>query len=303
MIGVAEAAMQTHIPGSGLHDRTTDHTLVGDRVLLRLHVSEAARHRHQLVYEAVVELLRARGIAGATVLRAIMGFGRRRVVHGPMNEIASISMPVVVECVDDAERVAAVLPELDAIIESGLITLERARVIVYRDNEPAPRPEEPMSENALPSHRAATDPVDVATAHVHGMKGERTLMRIHIGESDRHEGQPLYAAIVQLLRERHYAGATVFRAVLGFGAHARVHRQKMLQLSSDLPIVVECIETEERIAAILPELDRMIGGGLVTLERVRVIMYRPDLQASGRSGTWTTDVTGRWQPDDPKSGH
>jgi PII-like signaling protein len=191
-------------------------------------------------------------------------------------------MPIVVECVDDADRIAAVLPEIDALLDRGLVTLERARVIVYRDHDSAPRPQgeggggggKQMSESERVPRDA--DPVDAATAHVHGLKGERTLMRIHIGENDKHEGQPLYAAIVELLRERHYAGATVFRGVLGFGAHARVHRATLLQLSSDLPIVLECVETEERIAAILPDLDRMIGGGLVTLERVRVIMYRPD---------------------------
>ena len=107
-----------------------------------------------------------------------------------------------------------------------------------------------------------------------GLTGERTLMRIHIGERDKFDGRPLYEAIVHLLRDRHYAGATVVRAVMGFGASAHLRTDRIEVLSLDLPIVVEVIETEERIQAILPELDRMIGGGLVTLERVRVIVYR-----------------------------
>ncbi|HEU4698362.1 MAG TPA: DUF190 domain-containing protein [Gemmatimonadales bacterium] len=110
---------------------------------------------------------------------------------------------------------------------------------------------------------------------MHGLRGERTLMRIHIGERDKWEGRPLYEAIVRLLRDRHYAGATVLRAVMGFGASAHLRTEKVLDLSLDLPIVVECVETAERIQAILPELDRMIGGGLITLERVDVITYRP----------------------------
>ena len=109
---------------------------------------------------------------------------------------------------------------------------------------------------------------------MHGLTGERVLMRIHIGESDRWEGRPLYEAIVALLRSRHYAGCTVTRAIMGFGARARVHTDRILRLSADLPLVVECVETAERIDAILPELDRMLGGGLITLEQVRVIMYR-----------------------------
>lgn len=109
----------------------------------------------------------------------------------------------------------------------------------------------------------------------HGLTGERTLMRVHIGERDKFKGKPLYQAIVELLRERHYAGATVFRAIMGFGATAKLRTDRIEVLSLDLPIVVECVETEERIQAILPDLDSMIGGGLITLERARVVVYRP----------------------------
>ena len=109
-----------------------------------------------------------------------------------------------------------------------------------------------------------------------GLTGERTLMRIHLGERDKYQGRPLYESIVHLLRTRGFAGATVFRGIMGFGASAGVHTEKVLRLSLDPPIVVECVDTEERIQEILPELDRMIGGGLITLERARVIVYRPE---------------------------
>lgn len=133
---------------------------------------------------------------------------------------------------------------------------------------------------------------------MHGFKGERTLMRIHIGERDKYHGKPLFHAIVELLRARHYAGATVFRAMMGFGASAKIRSDRIEVLSLDLPIVVECVDTEERIAAILPELDEMIGGGLITLERARVIMYRPDLPPEQRTGSWPIDVTGRLSKPD-----
>ncbi len=109
---------------------------------------------------------------------------------------------------------------------------------------------------------------------MHGFTGERVLMRIHIGESDKYRGKPLYQELVELLRRRHYAGATVFRGIMGFGASSKVHTDRFLELSSDLPIVVECVETEARIDAILPEIDDMIGGGLITLEKANVIVYR-----------------------------
>jgi len=110
---------------------------------------------------------------------------------------------------------------------------------------------------------------------MHGLAGERVLMRIHIGERDRFEGKPLYTAIVELLRARKYAGATVLRAIMGFGASSTLHTDRIEVLSLDLPIVVECVETAERIEAILPEIDEMIGGGLITLEKANVIIYRP----------------------------
>jgi hypothetical protein len=109
----------------------------------------------------------------------------------------------------------------------------------------------------------------------HGLTGERVLMRIHVGERDRWRGRPLWEAILDLLRARGAAGATVVRAVAGFGASAHVHSDRVLQLSTDLPLIVECVDTEARIQAFLSELDGMIGGGLITLERVRVIVYRP----------------------------
>lgn len=123
----------------------------------------------------------------------------------------------------------------------------------------------------------------------HGLKGERMLMRIHIGENDKFDGKPLYQQIVELLRHRHYAGCTVFRGIMGFGANAHLHTDRFLELSSDLPIVVECVDTPERIEEILPELDDMIGGGLITLERARVIMYRADLPEERRTGSWKID--------------
>ena len=116
---------------------------------------------------------------------------------------------------------------------------------------------------------------------MHGLKGERVLMRVHIGERDKFHGKPLYVAIVELLRARHYAGATVYRGIMGFGASSTVHTDRIEVLSLDLPIIVECIETAERIDAILPELDGMIGGGLITLERANVIMYRPHSDTEG----------------------
>ena len=103
---------------------------------------------------------------------------------------------------------------------------------------------------------------------------EGKLLRIFIGEADRWHGRPLYEAIVEEARRRGLAGATVWKGFMGFGAHSRLHTAKVLRLSEDLPIVIEIVDSPEKIAEFLPDLDAMIGEGLVTLERAEILLYR-----------------------------
>ena len=103
---------------------------------------------------------------------------------------------------------------------------------------------------------------------------EGCLLRIFIGESDHWHGKPLYEAIVLKARELHLAGATVLRGPMGFGAHSRMHTAKILRLSEDLPIVIEIVDSQEKINELMPFIDEMVGEGLVTQEKVRVIKYR-----------------------------
>lgn len=100
------------------------------------------------------------------------------------------------------------------------------------------------------------------------------LLRIFIGESDRHEGLPLYEWIVRQARENGLAGATVLRGLEGYGAHSRLHKAKILRLASDLPLVVEIVDTEEKIQAFLPLIDDAVDEGLATVEKVEVHFYR-----------------------------
>jgi PII-like signaling protein len=106
------------------------------------------------------------------------------------------------------------------------------------------------------------------------LEGTGLLVRIYLGESDRWHGKPLYQAIVELLRSRGIAGATVLRGIEGFGAKQHVHSTRILSLSEDLPVLIEAVDEEARIRAILPDLDQMLGDGLMTLEKVEVIAYR-----------------------------
>ena len=108
------------------------------------------------------------------------------------------------------------------------------------------------------------------------LPSEAELLRIFIGESDRHQGRPLYELIVEEARARGLAGATVLQRTLGFGANSRMHTAKILRLSEDLPMVIEIVDESERIAAFLPVLGNLISEGMVTLEKVRVFRYRHD---------------------------
>src|SRR5215212_1405000 len=107
-------------------------------------------------------------------------------------------------------------------------------------------------------------------------EGQAHLLRIFVNESDRSEGRALYEAIVRAAREQGLAGATAMRAIEGFGAGGRIHSVKVLHLSEDVPIVVEIIDTPERIAAFLPTLDKIVAEGIVTVEKVHILTYRPN---------------------------
>jgi PII-like signaling protein len=106
------------------------------------------------------------------------------------------------------------------------------------------------------------------------LEGEGKLVRVFIGESDRWHGRPLYEAIVRRVREAGYAGATVVRGIEGFGADSRIHTSRILRLSEDLPVVIEIVDTAQRVEELLPMLDGMVSEGLVTVEPVEIVWYR-----------------------------
>lgn len=107
------------------------------------------------------------------------------------------------------------------------------------------------------------------------LDGHQVLMRIFIGEADRHGSKPLYQALVELFRREGVAGATVLRGTMGFGAKSHLHTANLLRLSQDLPVVIEVVDTQETIDRLLPRLDEMVLEGLITMEKVRVVRYAP----------------------------
>jgi PII-like signaling protein len=113
------------------------------------------------------------------------------------------------------------------------------------------------------------------------IEGPALLVRVYVGESDQWHGQPLYQAIVRFFRERGIAGATVLRGIEGYGARAHLHTTRILRLSQDLPVLIEAVDREDRLRAILPELDGMVSDGLITLEHIEVVAYRTREDAPG----------------------
>jgi PII-like signaling protein len=168
---------------------------------------------------------------------------------------------------------------LGDLITDGLATLERAAVITYRhrhDDRPAGAPPPPLPGalaplSTLPPIRSRPD-----------MKidDDGILLRVFIGESDQSGGRPLYEAVVRKVRELGVAGATVLRGSEGFGAHSVIHKSHLLDMSADLPIVIEIVDSGEKIRELLPHLDAMVTEGMITMENVRILAYR----AGGAAG-------------------
>jgi len=110
---------------------------------------------------------------------------------------------------------------------------------------------------------------------MHTFKGTQTLLRIFIGENDKHNHRPLYMVLLELFRKNKMAGTTILRGIAGFGAKSHLHTTEILRLSSDLPIVIEVVDTQEKIDIIIPLIDEIIQEGLITMEKVEVLRYAP----------------------------
>ncbi len=180
-------------------------------------------------------------------------------------------VPVIVEIVDGTERIGQFLNEtLSKLMVHGLATLERASVMLYR-HERSDRP--PVLRLGVPLPPLSTMPKIEAREPMH-IDENGVLLRVFIGESDRVDHKPLYEAIVRKARELGLAGATVLRGVEGFGANSVVHKASLLEMSTDLPIVIEIVDSREKMQLLLPHLETMVQEGLVTMEYVAIVLYR-----------------------------
>jgi uncharacterized protein len=237
-------------------------SLIGEQILLRIYLDSADRAPRLPTYERIVKAARNEKMAGATVLRGLAASTGFQVVE---------HVPIIVEIVDGADKILHFLGgPLSRIMTGGMLTLERAAVMMYRQRE--------LDQPGSLQLAAALKPLSTLPQFEPGANMTRqdngVLLRVFIGDSDRFEHQPLYEAIVRKARQLGLAGATVLRGSEGFGAHSVVHKASLLEMSADLPIVVEIVDSEEKINLLLPHLEAMVKEGMITMEYVVIVMVK-----------------------------
>ena len=243
---------------------------LGEQVLLRAYLQSADRPPLMPTYQRIVQAARKEGLAGATVLRGILGAGYHGILRGSAWSLVQ-HVPIVVEIVDTPLKIAGfVTGPLDAIMIGGMLTLERAAVIMYRARTQDPPGNMHLAAALTP---LSTLPRIQPGSHMK-INENGILLRVFIGESDRFQNKPLHEAILQKVRELGLAGATVLRGTEGFGARSVVHRAQLLEMSTDLPVVIEIVDSEDKIKLLLPHLESMVKEGMITMEYVVILMYR-----------------------------
>ena len=226
-------------------------------------VNESDRWQGRSVYNELLELFQKKGLAGATVSRAMAGFtGRGAIRTINLVDLAS-GMPVRIEVVDSAEDIDRVLPDVYDIVDRGLVEVQDTQVVKISSGSKSLAP--PTSAHKLEKST-----------------GQAKMLNIHVGADDTWEGEPLHEAIVKRARQLGIAGATVYRGVLGYGPHGPLHRHRVFALSQDEPVMVTVIDAEEKVSRLLAAIDSMVSRScLIAVSDVTVIRYEhPEAGAS-----------------------
>jgi PII-like signaling protein len=224
----------------------------GKALKVSIYVSEGSKHHGMPVYSSILDFLFYRRVSGATVVKGIAGFGADHHMHSANIVELSDHMPLKIEFVETPEKVNEILGKLEELAGTGMIEIQETTIA-----KPAQvsKPKEAMP----PQHLK--------------IEGKAKMMRIYIGESDKWRDKPLHLALVEAMRANDIAGVTVYRGILGYGAHGRIHKDKALHLSHDCSIMLSAVDTEEKIGAFLPLVEQMVEEGLVVLSDVDIIKY------------------------------
>jgi PII-like signaling protein len=224
----------------------------GKAVKVSIYLSEGATHHGVATYSSILDFLFYRGISGATVLKGIAGFGADHHMHSASFVEISDNLPLKIEFIESQEKVDELLGKLEELAGNGMIEIQETTV-------------------AKPAQLAGQKKVEMP-AHLK-IEGQAKLMRIYISEADCWKDKPLYTALVEAMRANDIAGVTVYRGILGYGAHRRVHKDKPLHLSQDRSIMLSVIDTDEKLQSFLPLVEQMVEEGLVVLSDVDIIKY------------------------------
>ena len=224
----------------------------GKAVKVSIYLSEGSTHHGVSTYSSILDFLFYRGVSGATVLKGVAGFGADHHIHSASFVEISDHLPLKIEFIESREKVDELLGKLEEMAGTGMIEVQETTVA-------KPAQASKQKSPARPAHLK--------------IEGRARLMRIYIGEADQWKEKPLHKALVEAMRANDIAGVTVYRGILGYGAHRRVHKDKPLHLSHDCPIMLSAIDTEEKLQAFLPIVEQMVQEGLVVLSDVDIIKY------------------------------
>jgi PII-like signaling protein len=224
----------------------------GKAVKVSIYLSEGSTHHGASTYSSILDFLFFHGVSGATVLKGVAGFGADHHIHSASSVEISDHLPLKIEFIEAREKVDELLGKLEEMAGSGMIELQETTVA--KPAQISRQKSAPISERVK-------------------IEGKAKMMRIFIGESDQWHDKPLHEALVKAMRAHDLAGATVYRGILGYGAHRRVHKEKPLHLSHDCSIMLSVIDTEEKLKAFLPIVDQMVQEGLVVFSDVDIIKY------------------------------
>jgi PII-like signaling protein len=215
-----------------------------------IYLNEDTQHHLTPLYESLLAFLVHKGVSGATVTRALSGFGAHRVIHTPKIEVLAEHLPVRLEFIESAQKVDELLPTLYEMVSDGLIEVQDTTVVKVA-----------MKERSRPAARAP-----------HERKaGKAKLMRIFLGEADLWNGEALYDAVVKRLRMMDISGATVYKGILGYGAKGHTHKQNRLHTNRDLPIMISVVDAEEKLSAAAKAVEEMIQDGLIVVSDVDIV--------------------------------
>jgi len=224
----------------------------GKALKIAIYVSEGATHRGVPAYSSILDFLFYRGVAGATVTKGIAGFGADHHMHSASTVEISDRLPLKIEFIETREKADELLGKLEELVGSGLIEAQETTVV-------------------KPAQRSRTK-APIAPNHLK-IEGKAQMMRIFLSEEDRWKNKPLYEALVEAMRANDIAGVTVYRGILGYGAHRRMHKDKPLLSSHHGSVMLSAIDTADKLRAMLPLVEQMVEEGLVVFSDVDIIKY------------------------------